>query len=91
MALHHAWSPVPGGFVAGIHVYHVLRFKLGAGDVFHHVAFAGVGCFSNYIVNYGPLANLVRTRAPEIVVGMGTHLPQDRSVRGARAHVRTCL
>jgi hypothetical protein len=58
MSQHHKWSSIPGGFVAAIHTYHVLRFKLGSGDIFHHVAFAGVGCFSNYIVNYGPLANL---------------------------------
>ena len=58
MAQDLAWSKVPGGFVAAIHTYHVLRFKLGAGDIFHHAAFAGVGCFSNYVVNYGPIANL---------------------------------
>ena len=58
MAQHHQCSSIPGGFVAAIHTYHVLRFKLGPGDIFHHVAFAGVGCFSNHLVNYGPLANL---------------------------------
>jgi hypothetical protein len=58
MAQDLAWSAVPGGFVAAIHTYHALRFKLSAGDIFHHAAFAGVGCFSNYIVNYGPIANL---------------------------------
>ena len=58
MAQDLAWSAVPGGFVAGIHTYHALRFKLSGADIFHHAAFAGVGCFSNYVVNYGPLANL---------------------------------
>jgi hypothetical protein len=53
----HSWSKIPGGFVAAIHTYHVLRFKLGADDIFHHAAFAGIGCGSNYIVNYGPIAN----------------------------------
>jgi len=54
----HRWSPVPGGFVSAIHIYHFLGFTVKPGDWFYHLAFALVGCCSSYLFNYGPIASV---------------------------------
>ena len=35
----------------------MMREQVNSADIFHHLVFAGVGNTSNYIVNYGPIAN----------------------------------
>lgn len=58
MSARHSWSAVPGGFVAAIHLYHPLAFKISREDLFHHLAFALTGCGLNYVTNLGPITNL---------------------------------
>eukprot|EP00750_Incisomonas_marina_P016025 INCI18854.2.p1 GENE.INCI18854.2~~INCI18854.2.p1 ORF type:complete len:283 (+),score=33.09 INCI18854.2:152-1000(+) len=54
-----ACSDLPTCFIVGLHLYHVLFFKLTKDDVFHHLLFVPVVCFAHFAFPCGSAANIL--------------------------------
>ena len=54
-----ACSDLPTCFIIGLHLYHVLFFKLTGGDIFHHLLFVPLVGLAHFVVPCGSSANIL--------------------------------
>jgi len=54
-----ACSDLPTVFIVGLHLYHMLFFKLTSDDLFHHLLFVPIICFAHFAYPFGAAANIL--------------------------------